>query len=137
MTWAHPSAAAASGRGAMANSARFPSGPFRTTQGRPRPARPGAPGLEDHPLVVPQDAVDCVGSPEVDQRPRRLNVQLKLDAHSGDDPERVTPARQAVSTQLLELGKVRSADVADGRAPGRSTLPSKWRRPGERPLAGR
>jgi len=27
----------------------------------------------------------------------------------------------------LELGKVRSADVADGPAPGRSTFPSKWR----------
>lgn len=27
----------------------------------------------------------------------------------------------------MELGKVRSADVADGPAPGRSTFPSKWR----------
>src|SRR6202163_4996874 len=33
MTWAHPSADAASGREAKANGARFPSGPFRTTQG--------------------------------------------------------------------------------------------------------
>jgi hypothetical protein len=93
-------------------------------------------GIEDHPLAVPQDAVDRVGGPEVDQRRRRLDFQLKLDAHSGDDPERVLepPSRldPALGAGESQVGRRRRRPRAR-----QVDVPLEVEGSGERPLARR